>query len=341
MKMSFFYTLASFLFALSLKAQSNLILNPSVESAAYNQPQSWILFGSVDYFRNQSLQTSGVRSVDEPQYPEPVSAQNYLGIRAFEAGSEIAVARFTQPMIRDQWYRISCFSRTSAIDCASDLRGISVYPSDSILKTKYWYGARPQIPFIDLQPIEKSSLVSSLEWTEVFAYFQSRGGEKFLWVGDFNYTNDATPHTNEALMNAKDVLKCITHFYCDSFVVQKCLPPDLTRLTIHNITFNSGSYAITSVDDPNMQYLVKYLNDFPSIHLKVGGHTDNEGSEQFNLDLSRKRADAVKTWLVEQGIETARISTTGFGKNKPLAPQKTAEQKALNRRVELTLYENN
>jgi outer membrane protein OmpA-like peptidoglycan-associated protein len=117
--------------------------------------------------------------------------------------------------------------------------------------------------------------------------------------------------------------------------------PGLTRLTIHNITFNSGSYAITSVDDPNMQYLVKYLNDFPSIHLKVGGHTDNEGSEQFNLDLSRKRAEAVKTWLVEQGIEATRISTTGFGKNKPLAPQKTAEQKALNRRVELTLYENN
>jgi len=76
MKMSFFYTLASFLFALSLKAQSNLILNPSVESAAYNQPQSWILFGSVDYFRNQSLQTSGVRSADVPRYPEPVSAQN-------------------------------------------------------------------------------------------------------------------------------------------------------------------------------------------------------------------------------------------------------------------------
>jgi len=323
------------LFLSPLTAQENMVLNPGMESTAYNQPKSWILIGSVDFYRNRSLLTSGIRTDDEPEYPLSASGNNYFGIRSFDAGTEIAVARFSQPMVQDQWYRISCFARTSAVDCSTAMEGISVYPSDSILKTKFWYGAQPLIPFIILQPVKKGAAVSTEAWNEMFTYYKSKGGETFLWVGHFSKDSTTNALTTEAFQKTKDVLSCKSHIYYDSFAVERCLPPNQNRLTIHNITFDSGSHTVAEVADINMVYVVRYLRDYPLVNLSVEGHTDNEGSTQFNLELSQKRAAAVKNWLVEKGVEPARISTTGYGKSKPLGPQDTNAQKALNRRVEI------
>ncbi|MEZ4918359.1 MAG: OmpA family protein [Saprospiraceae bacterium] len=102
-----------------------------------------------------------------------------------------------------------------------------------------------------------------------------------------------------------------------------------------NITFTSGSYSISEVNDSNMVYIVNYLNDFPSVKIRVEGHTDSDGGAQFNLDLSRKRAESVKKWLIDQGIQVERISTIGYGKSRPIRGGSTAEEKAVNRRVEI------
>jgi len=80
---------------------------------------------------------------------------------------------------------------------------------------------------------------------------------------------------------------------------------------------------------------VQKLKEHPSVRVVVEGHTDSVGSEAYNQRLSERRADAVKNYLVDQGIDAGRIETRGHGKSKPIASNSTAEGRAQNRRAEI------
>jgi len=76
------------------------------------------------------------------------------------------------------------------------------------------------------------------------------------------------------------------------------------------------------------------LKDHPDIKLSVEGHTDSDGDDSFNQDLSERRAQAVVDQLVTLGIEGSRLSSVGWGERQPAGPNITSEGKAANRRVE-------
>jgi outer membrane protein OmpA-like peptidoglycan-associated protein len=82
--------------------------------------------------------------------------------------------------------------------------------------------------------------------------------------------------------------------------------------------------------------VVKELKEQPNLRASIVGHTDSDGSDAYNLGLSRRRADAVRNYLVSQGIAASRLTTEGRGEREPEAPNTTAEGKALNRRVVIT-----
>jgi len=77
------------------------------------------------------------------------------------------------------------------------------------------------------------------------------------------------------------------------------------------------------------------LQKNPDMHIRIEGHTDNIGSMEYNIDLSQKRAQAVKDYLVGKGIDESRVSTVGFGYERPIAPNDTEEGRSLNRRAEI------
>ncbi len=68
--------------------------------------------------------------------------------------------------------------------------------------------------------------------------------------------------------------------------------------------------------------------------VEISGHTDNVGSRKSNIELSIRRANAVKDWLVKRGIEPERIQTKGYGPDRPVAPNNSEENKRKNRRIE-------
>jgi OOP family OmpA-OmpF porin len=74
--------------------------------------------------------------------------------------------------------------------------------------------------------------------------------------------------------------------------------------------------------------------------LILSGHTDNKGSKDYNLKLSTARAEAVKTYLINKGIEAEKITAKGFGESMPIAPNDTEENRAINRRVEFFIIKN-
>ena len=102
-----------------------------------------------------------------------------------------------------------------------------------------------------------------------------------------------------------------------------------------NFEFNSSDVNQTTAR--YLEDLAKALNDNPELQIKLVGHTDNIGSEKFNLKLSQYRAQTMKDYLVGKGVDASRISTEGKGMEEPLNDNSTDEERALNRRVELTI----
>ena len=79
------------------------------------------------------------------------------------------------------------------------------------------------------------------------------------------------------------------------------------------------------------------LSDYPTIRMSIEGHTDDQGSDQYNLDLSQRRASSVRDYLISQGVEADRMTSSGYGESKPIDDNRTASGRAANRRVEFLI----
>jgi outer membrane protein OmpA-like peptidoglycan-associated protein len=105
-------------------------------------------------------------------------------------------------------------------------------------------------------------------------------------------------------------------------------------IVLEGIVFKTGSAQISPESEEILIQAFNTLDRHPEIEVEIQGHTDNVGKHDMNMKLSKRRADAVKAWLVKKGIIASRITTKGFGPNKPTAPNTTAEGKLKNRRIE-------
>lgn len=106
---------------------------------------------------------------------------------------------------------------------------------------------------------------------------------------------------------------------------------------IANLEFDLGKSTIRSKSYPTLNRVAALLVE-KNFSLKLAGHTDNTGSAELNMRLSKDRAEAIKNYLVAQGANASRIEATGYGKEQPIATNATAAGRQQNRRVEFTLY---
>lgn len=111
------------------------------------------------------------------------------------------------------------------------------------------------------------------------------------------------------------------------------------KIRLNNIFFEYAKADLKSESFSELDRLVKFLNETPEIRIEIGGHTDSQGNEETNLILSEKRATEVLTYLVKKGINKERLTSKGYGKNTPVAPNDNEEGRALNRRVEFIILE--
>jgi len=103
------------------------------------------------------------------------------------------------------------------------------------------------------------------------------------------------------------------------------------------ILFDLGKATIKPQSAETLDNIVKVLNDFKNAKFSVEGYTDSTGNKAKNIKLSEERAYSVKAYLVEKGINPARLSAKGFGPENPIADNKTKKGRELNRRVEINL----
>jgi len=111
-------------------------------------------------------------------------------------------------------------------------------------------------------------------------------------------------------------------------------------IILDKVYFDVNKTSIKSVSFPVLDAVQGILTAYPSItKVEIQGHTDSDGSETANMNLSQGRAEAVVTYLVDKGIGAERLLAKGFGESTPVVPNTSAENKALNRRVEFIILE--
>jgi OOP family OmpA-OmpF porin len=104
-----------------------------------------------------------------------------------------------------------------------------------------------------------------------------------------------------------------------------------------NVQFATGSAKLLPTATKELNELVKIMEEHSNFNVSIEGHTDNTGTSAINTKLSAARADAAKAYLVKKGVAAERLTTAGFGPDQPIADNKTAKGRSLNRRVEFRL----
>jgi OOP family OmpA-OmpF porin len=108
-------------------------------------------------------------------------------------------------------------------------------------------------------------------------------------------------------------------------------------VTLGDVLFETGKADLRPGALRNLYPLVTFLQKYPERRVVIEGHTDSVGSEAYNLDLSQHRADAVRDFLLQNGVNAAQLTTHGYGKASPVASNSAAEGRQRNRRVELII----
>jgi len=110
---------------------------------------------------------------------------------------------------------------------------------------------------------------------------------------------------------------------------------------LRGIQFDSGTANIRAESVPVLDNAAEVLARYEGVPVQVEGHTDDQGSDASNLDLSQRRAEATVAALIERGIEADRLVAVGFGESDPIDTNETPEGRQANRRVEFTILEDN
>jgi outer membrane protein OmpA-like peptidoglycan-associated protein len=110
-------------------------------------------------------------------------------------------------------------------------------------------------------------------------------------------------------------------------------------VVLQNVQFEYNSSALTEDSQQGIQMLTNFLQRNPNLKVELAGHTDNVGSESYNLKLSSERADSVRNALISNGIDGSRLTAKGYGASRPVVPNDTDEHRALNRRTEMIVID--
>jgi OOP family OmpA-OmpF porin len=106
---------------------------------------------------------------------------------------------------------------------------------------------------------------------------------------------------------------------------------------LRNVRFDVDKSDIKPEFFPFLDEVVTVLRSNPGLKIVIEGHTDSDGTDEYNQKLSQRRAQAVMDYFVSKGLEPARLTAIGYGETKPIASNDTDEGKAENRRIELSV----
>lgn len=209
---------------------------------------------------------------------------------------------------------------------------------------------RPQVNFPEI-------IACNGQWVKLATTFVPDQPFQFFTMGNFfpdkatanNLTADrhkAIEQKNAAQAAPVDKIKRATYLCVDDVLVALADPPpppvSLEKALLRDkkytfsagVLFDSGKADLRPEAGPALDSLLQFLQKYPDVVLGISGHTDDVGTEEYNLDLSERRAASVQGYLETRGIGNHRLRSRGFGESRPVADNTTEAGRQANRRVE-------
>jgi OOP family OmpA-OmpF porin len=183
------------------------------------------------------------------------------------------------------------------------------------------------IELINLETNETESLVSSDSVSGAYLIVLTQGAEYALYVNKKQYLFRSL---NFNYSTGKDFEPII-------------LDIDLEKATegttgvLQNIFFDVDKFDLKEKSITELRKILRFLKENPTLRVEISGHTDNSGSETYNLQLSQKRAQAVYEYLVAHEVDPERLTAKGYGPHQPIADNSTEEGRQKNRRIQFKL----
>ncbi len=152
-----------------------------------------------------------------------------------------------------------------------------------------------------------------------------------FYVGEYRKSwENFVPDTVPTIVPTKILSKPVESFNIASVEVSK-------TYVLSNVFFNTGNAVLRKESNKELDDLAKIMSDHKTMAIEIAGYTDNVGNDYMNKKLSQQRADAVRTYLMQQKIEGDRVLARGYGSSKPVADNATEDGRQKNRRAELTI----
>jgi OmpA-OmpF porin, OOP family len=312
--------------------------------------------GSPDYF-NACSEGEAAVPYNWAGVSDPYDGYGYAGIYTWmnlaKDYREYLHCKLIEPLVKDSVYQVEFrYKLSSYSKYATDRIGFLL--SDSIKRLSY---DRPLALKPTFSFVKDSALTAETgSWEIAITEYKAKGNEQFLTIGNF-HDNEATgnyhirfrPESQPMLVNS-------AYYYVDDVRVSPKfmighddgdgIPPVFTGedpqlntlYVLKNIRFEFNSYSLMPVSYADLDKVISYLIANPEISVRLSGHTDAVGNDEYNRLLSINRAKSAAAYLVSKGVDPWRVSTFGYGENNPLFSSETEEAHEINRRVEIEFH---
>lgn len=345
----------------------NLIKNPSFETFStcpkalgnFNDDVdfwSTPTTGSTDYFHSCSEAMGTPKNFNGTQPAD--FGKGYAGLYFYAPGDyrEYLQAELKEQLIKGQPYRVSFYvSLAERSDFAVKEFGI-LFSKDKIeipikkeLSKKHLYKVTTN-KYTAMEVGYSNFYSDTKDWIQVYTQFTAKGGERYMTLGNFK-SNKRT-----RLFKTKKSAQQGAYYYVDMVIVETLDKPnsisnspliagkkkdgsfelDKTHV-FENLLFEFDRFRLRDEAKKELLALYTYLNKENALIISIDGHTDNVGSNSYNLWLSKKRAEAVANYLLKLGLDNDRIQWQGNGGSKPIATNDNEKGRQQNRRVEFTI----
>jgi OmpA-OmpF porin, OOP family len=192
-------------------------------------------------------------------------------------------------------------------------------------ETKQFLSAR--IELVDLKTNRVISLVESDSLKGDYLMVLTSGAEYALYVTKQGYLFKSLNFNYSQVTNFEPIIVDIE--------LEKVRTGSV--VVLNNIFFDTDKYELKEKSTPELQKIIRFLNDNPGVKIQISGHTDNVGAVDYNIQLSLRRATSVFQYLIDHGIDKKRVLYKGFGASRPVADNSTESGRQLNRRIEVAI----
>jgi OmpA-OmpF porin, OOP family len=255
---------------------------------------------------------------------------------------EYVEIQLAEPLVIGQTYQVEFWVTT--LERSLHINNLGAYFSVSPIERK------TDELLLRTAQVEVSTVVSpgkKGQWMRVSGTFKATYEAEYILIGNFNDDGNTLTVTH------RDDCYNYAYYYLDDVSVKKVppynpvpiKPDDLTRqplevgktIALKNIYFAFDKDELMPRSFVELYKLLNILKQYPTMQIEIQGHTDSEGEDAYNMNLSNRRALAVVTYLISNGIAAPRLRSKGFGEGTPIAPNDTDEGRAQNRRVEFLI----